>query len=145
MTTKTTVKPPTWFWIVSVLALLWNLIGVAQYLAQAYMGIEELESMTQEQRLAFESQPAWVTGAFAIAVWGGALGCIFLLLKKKWAVPIFVISLIGIVAQVSYNLFMSNNIELYGTQAILFPIIILAIGIALVFFSRKAAAKQWLT
>ncbi len=145
MNTKTTVKPPTWFWIVSVLALLWNLIGVAQYLAQAYMGIEELESMTQEQRLAFESQPAWVTGAFAIAVWGGALGCIFLLLKKKWAVPIFVISLIGIVAQVSYNLFMSNNIELYGTQAILFPIIILAIGIALVFFSRKAAAKQWLS
>ena len=145
MTTKTTVKPPTWFWIVSVLALLWNLIGVAQYLAQAYMGIEELESMTQEQRLAFESQPAWVTGAFAIAVWGGALGCILLLLKKKWAVPIFVISLIGIVAQVSYNLFKSNNIELYGTQAILFPIIILLIGIALVFFSRKAAAKQWLS
>ena len=145
MTTKTTVKPPMWFWIVSVLSLLWNLIGVVQYLAQAYMGVEELESMSQEQRLAFESQPSWVTGAFAVAVWGGALGCLFLLLRKKWAVPVLGISLIGIIAQVSYNLFISNNFELYGVQAVIMPIVILIIGIALLLFARKATAKQWLS
>ena len=145
MTTKTTVKPPMWFWIVSVLSLLWNLIGVVQYLAQAYMGVEELESMSQEQRLAFESQPSWVTGAFAVAVWGGALGCLFLLLRKKWAVPVLGISLIGIIAQVSYNLFISNNFELYGVQAVIMPIVILIIGIALFLFARKATAKQWLS
>ena len=145
MTTKTTVKPPMWFWIISVLSLLWNLIGVVQYLAQAYMGVEELESISQEQRIAFESQPSWVTGAFAVAVWGGALGCLFLLLRKKWAVPVLGISLIGIIAQVSYNLFISNNFELYGAQAVIMPIVILIIGIALLLFARKATAKQWLS
>lgn len=144
MTTETTVKPPKWFWIVSVLALLWNLIGVSQYLMQAYMGIEELEQMSEAQRLLYESQPAWVTGAFAMAVWGGALGCILLLLKKKLAVGVLLISLIGILAQVSYNLFISTNFEVYGVQAILMPIVILIIGIALFLFARKASANHWL-
>ena len=145
MTTETTVKPPTWFWIVSVLALLWNLIGVSQYLMQAYMGIEELEQMSEAQRLLYESLPAWVTGAFAMAVWGGAIGCILLLLKKKLAVGVLLISLIGIVAQVSYNLFVSNNFEVFGIQAVIMPIVILIIGIALFLFARKASANHWLT
>ena len=144
MTTETTVKPPTWFWIVSVLALLWNLIGVSQYLMLAYIGIEELEQMTEAQRLLYESQPAWVTGAFAMAVWGGALGCILLLLKKKLAVGVLLISLIGILAQVSYNLFISTSFEVYGVQAVIMPTVILIIGIALFLFARKASANHWL-
>ena len=86
--TNSVSKPPMWFWIVSALALLWNLAGVMAYLGQAYMSIENLEKMSQAERLLYESQPAWVTGAFAVAVWGGALGCIALLLKKKWAKPV---------------------------------------------------------
>ena len=96
MSADSTNKPPVWFWVVSVLALIWNIIGVMSYLAQAYTSVEDLEKMTQAQRELFESQPAWVTGAFAIAVFGGTLGCIALLLRKKWAKPILIISLLGI-------------------------------------------------
>lgn len=63
------------------------------------MSIEDLEKMSQAERLLFESQPAWVIAAFAIAVWGGALGCLALLLRKKWAMPILLVSLIGILAK----------------------------------------------
>ncbi|AZQ58181.1 hypothetical protein EJ994_04915 [Maribacter sp. MJ134] len=138
-------KPPMWFWIVSALALLWNLAGVMAYLGQAYMSIETLEQMSQAERLLYESQPAWVTGAFAVAVWGGALGCIALLLKKKWAKPVFIISLIGILAQMSHSFFMSNNFEVYGPGAMIMPIMVLIIGIALVLLANTAIKKGWLS
>lgn len=144
MTTKIRVKPPTWFWIVSALALLWNLVGVGAYMSQAYMSIEDLEKMSQAERLLFESQPAWATGAFALAVWGGALGCIALLLRKSWAVPVLGISLIGIVVQMVYSFFLSNSFEVYGLGAMVMPIMVLVIGVGLILFARKVSAKNWL-
>ena len=138
-------KPPMWFWIVSVLALLWNLAGAMAYLGQAYMSAETLAQMSEAERLLYESQPAWVTGAFAIAVWGGSLGCIALLLKKKWAKPIFSISLLGILAQLSHSFFMSNSFEVYGPGAMVMPIMILVVGIALVVFTNLAIKKKWLS
>ncbi|MDC6388548.1 hypothetical protein PP182_07630 [Maribacter sp. PR1] len=145
MTTETKVKPPTWFWIVSILALLWNLTGAMAYVGQAYMSVEDLAALSEAERTLFETQPAWVTGAFAVAVWGGTLGCIFLLLRKKWAKPIFIISLIGIIAQMSYSFFMSNSFEVYGPGGLVMPIMVLIIGIALILFSNKGIRKQWLT
>lgn len=138
-------KPPMWFWIVSLLALLWNLAGAMAYLGQAYMSVETLAQMSDAERLLYESQPAWVTAAFAIAVWGGSLGCIALLLKKKWAKPIFSISLLGIVAQLSHSFFMSNSFEVYGSGAMVMPIMILIVGIALVYFTNSALKKGWLS
>ncbi len=145
MTTTTKVKPPMWFWIVSVLAFVWNIMGVIAYLGQAYMPIEDLEKMSQAERLLFESQPAWVTGAFAIAVWGGTLGCLLLLLRKTWARPILLLSLVGIIAQLSHSFFMSNAFEVYGPGSMVMPLMVLIIGVGLLFLSKKGIAASWLT
>ncbi len=145
MTNKNTVKPPVWFWVVSGLALVWNIMGVLAYLGQAYMSIENLEKMSQAERLLFESQPAWVTGAFAIAVWGGALGCIALLLRKKWAKPVLLISLIGILGQMTYMFFLSNTFEVVGSEKMGMPIMIIVVGIALVFFAKSSQNKGWIS
>lgn len=145
MTDKQTVKPPLWFWIVSVLALLWNLMGVGAYLGQAFMSIEGLEKMTQAERLLYESQPAWVTGAFAIAVWAGALGCLALLLKKKWARPLLLASLVGIIGHITYMFFMSNTFEVLGSNAMIMPIMIIVVGILLLLFARFSTNKHWLS
>ena len=61
----TTVKPPTWFWVVSIIALLWNLMGVFNYLNQAFNQQAILETLDQAQREAFEGIPAWATAACA--------------------------------------------------------------------------------
>jgi hypothetical protein len=144
MRTTTSIKPPKWFWILSAVALLWNLMGVAAYLTDAYISIEALEKMSQAERLLYESQPAWVTGAYAIAVWGGAVGSIFLLLRNKWARPILYLSLFGIIAQFSYSIFFSNSFEVYGPVGLIMPVLILSIGTALVFFANKATARAWI-
>lgn len=141
----TSVKPPVWFWVVSVIALLWNLMGVAAYLGDAYTSVEQLEQMTQEQRALFEGRPAWVTAAFAIAVFAGAIGSIALLIRKKWAKPLLVLSLIAALGQFVYNTFMTNTIEVMGNQAIIFPILVLGFGLYLIFFAKKGIQKGWLS
>ena len=79
----TTTKPPVWFWIISILALIWNSMGVNQYLQQAY-NTEAFKSMVSTEELEMISQlPTWYTAVFAIAVFAGALGCILLLLRKS--------------------------------------------------------------
>lgn len=145
MTTESTTKPPIWFWIVSVLALVWNAMGVKAYLDQAY-NTDAHKAMynTPELLEMVSNTPAWATAAFAIAVFGGAIGCIALLLRKKWAKPIFLLSLIGIIVQMIYNLFMSGAMEIYGPGAVVMPIMVLFIGMFLVWFAKKGIAKGWL-
>lgn len=144
MKTNSAIKPPVWFWIVSVIALLWNLIGVAAYLGQAYMTDEDLAALPETQKALYAVQPAWVTGAFAIAVWGGLLGCIALLLRRGWAHPVFLISLLGIMAQMGYVFFMSDTLTVMGKSAMIMPIVVVIIGVVLLFFARMANNRNWL-
>ena len=140
----TSVKPPTWFWVVSIIALLWNLMGVASYLMDAYISIEQLEAMTQEMRELYEGRPAWVTACFAIAVFGGTLASIGLLLRKKWAKLVFIISLISAIAQFTHWLFMTNAPEVYGGEAYFMPALVVIFGIYEIMFSNKGIKKGWL-
>lgn len=140
----TSEKPPVWFWVVSIIALIWNLVGVMNYLNQAFNQVALLEAMDQAQRIAFEGIPAWATAAFAIAVFSGTLASIGLLLRKKWARTFFVISLIAAVAQFIHWLFISNAVEAFGPSTYTMPLIVIIIGIYLIFFSKKGIQKGWL-
>ncbi|MBD0849447.1 hypothetical protein [Maribacter arenosus] len=146
MTNDGKVKVPVWYWIVSVVALLWNLMGAMAYLSQAYMSDEVKAALPAERMELMENMPAWATAAFAFAVWGGVLGCLGLLLRKKWAKPVLVVSLIGILIQMGYSFFMTNAVEVYGTvEGVVMPIIVIVIGIGLVLFSKSALNKGWLS
>jgi len=99
----TTTKPATSFWVISALALIWNLMGVIVYLGQAFM-TDDMKAMIPKDQLAIiENTPAWATAAFAIAVWFGLLGSILLLTRKKIAKTVFIISLLGVLGQLVYN------------------------------------------
>ncbi|MDV7138869.1 hypothetical protein R3X28_08275 [Maribacter sp. TH_r10] len=142
---KNKVKVPVWYWIVSILALIWNLIGAMAYLGQAFITDEIKATMPVEQVTLLENTPAWVTAAFAFAVWGGVLGCIALLLRKKWAKPVLVISLVGLLVQLGYSFFMTNALEVYGpAQGMVMPIVLLLIGVGLVLFANSARKKAWI-
>lgn len=137
-------KPTTLFWVVAVIALIWNAIGTLQYLASAFMGDAAIAMLPEEQQEALTNTPSWVTAMFAIAVWFGLLAAITMLLKRKWAYPFFVLSLIGVLGQNVHNFFLSNNVELFGAQAIWMPVIVILLAVFFVVYSKGAAAKGWL-
>jgi hypothetical protein len=139
------IKPPAWFWVTAILALIWNAIGVFAYLGQAFMTDEMKTQLPPEQLALMESTPSWVTAAFAIAVWGGLLGSLALLLRKKWSKPVFLISLLAILGQMAYSIFMTNSAEIYGTlQGIVLPMLVIFIGILLYLLAGMAIRKGWM-
>ena len=93
----------------------------------------------------YTNVPAWATAAFAIAVWFGALGCLLLILRKKIAKMVLLISLIGIIVQMIYNVFMSKSMEVYGPGGAIMPIMVMVIGIFLIWFSQKSITKGWIS
>ena len=143
MTTSSN-KPASWFWIVSALALLWNLMGVMAYIAQVTMSPEAIQALPENERTLMESVPAWATAAFAIAVWGGTLGSILLLLRRKLATIVLILSFIGIIVQMIHAFGISNSIEVYGPGGMIMPTMVLIIGAGLIALSRKAAARGWM-
>ncbi len=60
------------FWIIGAVALIWNVMGVINYLVQ--MNADALAAYPESHRAIVEGRPAWATGAFAISQFGGALG-----------------------------------------------------------------------
>lgn len=140
----TTNKPATWFWVISAMALVWNLLGVMAYIEQVTMSAEALQAMPENERALYESAPAWATSAFAVAVWAGALGSVLLLIRKKWAIPVLIVSFVGIVVQMVHSFGIANSIEVYGPGGMVMPVMVLIIGAALIWFSRKANEKGWM-
>jgi len=139
-----TTKPATWFWVVSAIALVWNLMGVMAYIMQVTMSPEALQALPANERTLMESVPMWVTSAFAIAVWGSTLGSILLLMRKKLATPVLILSFAGILVQMYYNLFMSKSMEVYGPRGLAMPVMVLVFGIFLIWFSRKSTSNGWI-
>jgi len=134
-----TNKPAKSFWIISIIALIWNLLGVIAYLGQAFMTDEMKAALPAEQQELYNNTPIWVTAAFAIAVWGGFLASILLLVRKAFSKTIFIISLIGIIVQLFYNFFLSNAIDVYGLSGMIMPLLVLVFGIFLVWYTKKCA------
>jgi hypothetical protein len=84
--------------------------------------------------------------AWAIAVWGGVLGAVLLLMRKKLAVWVFLVSFVCMVASTIYNFALSNGAEVMGGVApAIFTAIIFAVALALWLYSRKLAERGILT
>ena len=132
---NTITKPTPLYWLISIVALFWNFMGIIAYLGQAYISDDALKMLPEENQLYFSNVPAWVTAAFAVAVFGGFLGAIGLIIRKKWAYFLFVISFLALVAQHVYNFFIQNYIEMTGSQMIL-PIVTFIVALFLIYFSK---------
>lgn len=145
MTTDATNKPRFGFWIIGVLMLIWNLLGVHGYIQQAYNTEAFRAQYSIEQLDIIDRLPVWVTAAFAIAVFSSALGCLLMLAKRKVSNLLFKIGLVAVVFQTSFNLFMNEGKQFYGAMEYSMLIMIPLISIFLVWYSDKSIKKGWLT
>lgn len=141
-----TTKPNTAFWIIAVLALLWNLIGIFFWVSEYFLMTEEIKAtLSPEQIELMDSAPAWNIYIYGIAVFGAVLASILLLVRKKLAVGLFGISLIAILIVQAYWVFAMDTVGKMGPQALLMPLIVIAVAIFEYFYSKGAARNGWLT
>ena len=128
---------PVWFWVVAVLGLAWNIFGVIQFLGSLSATPESLAAngLTPEQAAVMLGYPKWMTIAFAVGVFGGLLGCVLLLMKKRSALPVFAASLAGYivlyVGDVTEGVFAA-----IGMSQVAILSMVVAIAFALLFVAR---------
>jgi len=129
---------PTWvFWLVAGVALLWNAMGAMDYVMTQTRNASYMSAFTPEQLAFFYGLPAWAVAAWAIGVWGGVLGALLLLLRKRSAVWAFLVSLIAMVITALQNYALSNGMEVMGDAfSLLFTAAIFLGAIALLVYAR---------
>lgn len=137
---NTITKPTPLYWLIAIIAILWNFMGIIAYFGQAYISDDAIKMLPEENQLYFSNVPAWVTAAFAVAVFGGFIGSIGLIIRKKWAYFLFVISFVALVTQHIYNFFIQNYIEMTGSQVIL-PIVTFIVALFLIYFSKQKSQQ----
>ncbi|HYD38834.1 MAG TPA: hypothetical protein VEA60_14540 [Allosphingosinicella sp.] len=137
-------KPPAWFWGVAVLGLLWELFGVAMYLMHVGV-IPNAQEMSEAERSLMESSPMWVTGLFAIGVFAGALGALGLVLRKRWARPLLLLSLVAVILQFGGWLLATDAVAVIGSSVFVMPAIIVLVAVLLVWVATTAARRGWLS
>jgi len=133
---------PKWFIPVAVVALLWNLMGCAAYLMDVMLTPEAVAAMPADQQALYAARPAWAVAAYAIAVWGGALGCVGLIMRKRWAKGAFLASLLGLIAQDAALFGMSPvplSTTIYALQGM-----VLVIAVLLLVLANRASRDGWL-
>lgn len=138
------IQVPTWYWVAAVIFLLWNLMGLVSFLSLTIMKDQMMEALPLAEQELYNSFPFWTYIVFAIAVFGGIIGCIGLLMRKKWAKVAFIISLVGIVPQMTYNIFFSNTMAVKGITALIMPIMIVVVGFFLVWYADSITKRGWL-
>ncbi len=129
------------FWLIGAVALIWNVVGVINFFAQ--MNPDVLAAYRESERAIVEGRPAWATGAFAIAVFGGALGCVLLLLRKSAAYYLFIGSLLGVIVTMTHTLGIGID---FGLGEILGIILMpLVVAVFLIWYSKQAESKGWIS
>lgn len=139
--TGSTVKAPWRLWLVGVFAVLFNAIGVFDFVMSMAQGPKYLASagMTPEQIAHYQTMPAWMTMVWAVGVFGAFGASILLLLRRRLAFPVFVLSLAAFLVSLLYTYVLTDGGEVMGRQMAMTSAMI---AVLLVLFSAYA---RWMS
>ena len=140
-TSAAPARAPRHLRIVGVVTLLWNGVGAFDYLMTQTKNEAYMSAFTPEQLDYFYGFPAWVVAAWALAVWGGVLGSLLLLLRKKLAVPVFLVSLVSMVATTIYNFVLTDGMAVMGGEGAAFSAVIFVVALGLWLYARAMRGR----
>jgi hypothetical protein len=134
-------KTPVHLWIVGILSLLWGLVGVFDYLATEMRLDFYMSQFSEEQLAYFYGFPAWMVAAWAFGVWGGFAGSVGLLLRRRWAVWAFALSLAGLAVSTIYSFGFSDGAGIMEQTGVILTVVIWILAIALLLYARAMAKR----
>jgi len=130
-----------WYMPAAIASLLFMALGCIMYLTQV---LADPAQMTPDQSAAFEALPTWVIGAQAVAVWVGAAGALLLVLRKKLAVPLLLVSLVAVLVWLAGLMLTTGVRENMSANDLLVAIVVVAMTWTIFWFARHSRQRQWL-
>jgi hypothetical protein len=130
-------RAPWHLWVVGGLTLLWNGFGAFDYLMTQTQNEGYMSQFTPAQLEFFYGFPAWLVAFWALAVWGGVLGSLLLLLRSRWAVEVFLVSLLSMVVTTIHNYFIADGLAVMGGAGpLVFSSVIFLVALGLFLYAR---------
>ncbi len=118
-------------------------MGVINYFMQ--MNPDALASFPETHRAIIQGRPAWATGGFSIAVFGGALGCLLLLLRKSAAYYVFIASLLGVIVTMTHALGIATSTFDFSLFEIVMMLLMPPVAAAfLIWYTKRVQRKGWI-
>ena len=139
-----TSNTPKWLIPITAVGLLWNVMGIFNFITQMTLTPEALAQYSEVEQMLIESTPLLSNIAFAIGVFGGTLGCVGILLLKKWSRPLLQLSLVAVLLQMSYWVFFTEAVAVYGPTTYVFPTIVILVAYGLYRIARNGESKGYL-
>ena len=122
------------FWLVGAFALLWNVGGSINFIMQ--MNPDMIANYRPSEQLIIEGRPLWVTVAFGVAVFGGAVGAVLLLLRRRLAFPVFVVAAVAVIPTVTYAL--GKGIDFTAMEYVVIIAMPLVVAAWFAWYARRA-------
>ena len=138
---RDTIPVPGWFALAAVAAVLFEAFGAYSYVVHV---TTDPNSLAIDQRDLVLAMPLWMTVAYALAVWVGLAGALLLLLRRRLAAPLLLVSLLSAVVQFAALVIDPNLRNLVGTDELLVPFVIFIICYAIWHLARHAQRRGWL-
>jgi hypothetical protein len=140
-------RAPAHLWIVGILSLLWNGFGAfdytmtrmrnTDYLASAMPGVDPNATLAWIDAFPIYAQIGW-----ALGVWLGLLGSVLLLLRSRWAVWSYGLSLVGAVLGLGYQVALAPPLAgAEGAMFTLMPYVIILVALGLFLYARAMEKK----
>ncbi len=139
----TTAEPPPipgWFKVAAIAALLWEIFGCVMFVSQV---TADPMSLPLDQRAMWGATPKWSIAAYGVAVGLGLIGAIFLVMRKRQAASLLLISLLAVVVQFSPLLLKRELREMVSSDALLFPFVILMVCYGIYQLAHTANKRRW--
>ena len=147
MATTAQSRTPIHLWIIGGLSLLWSCVGAYDYLltrmrdtdyiASAMPGVDPQAALAWIDRFPLYAQLGWGLG-----VWMGLLGSVMLLVRSRWAVGAYGLSLVGAVLGLGYQIVAAPPLEgAHGPMMTVMPYVIILLALGLFLYARAMAKK----
>lgn len=132
---------PRWFTAAAIAGLLFELAGCGMFAMQ--MSVDPA-ALPLDQRAMWDAAPTWMIAAYGVAVATGLVGAILLLIRRRLAEPLLLVSLIAIAVQFSALLVVPQLRNLTTSDDLFLPFIIIVVSYAIWHFARRARLNGWL-
>ena len=139
--TETAASAPAWYWAAATACLLFEAAGAFLFANSLTLNPATLPL---DQRAIFDATPQWMTIAWAVAIAAGVLGAIGLLIRRRLAEPLLLISLLAVVAQFSGIFLVRQLRELTPEDHLIVPVVILLLAYGVWQTAKIARRKGWL-
>ena len=87
-------RTPASYWLVALISLPWHALGVYDFIMTNARDPEYLAYFPPELIDYLDAMPVWALAAWAFTVWGALAGSLLLLVRSRFAVQAFFLSLI---------------------------------------------------